>query len=709
MKNFIKTIEYKHVITVFAVFALISISLPSYAYAGNFFSDLFGDITKGTGQVLQGTANVAGDVWKGSGQVLTQVGQTTGDVWKGTGQVLQGSANVAGDVWKGSGQVLTQVGSWGGDVWNGAGQAATQVGSWGGDVWKGSGQVATAVGGLSGDVWNGVSNTVSNATGDVGNWFGGSNSNSNYNNYNSNSNNQITYSNQNYNNQTSQNNNSGISCNGGSMSFSQYRSAQSAGLVSASLSVNGSTVTAYFTNNTDCSMQVSVASYKMYGQGLANQRLFATANGTVSPHSSLSLSTSIPSCMAQLDAYFGSAGSTPVNDADVTMAGTFVGNNSNSYNNASGTFCSDVPPPTPGQNLQISCYANPGSVQVGNTVNWYANTSGGNGSYVYSWSGTDGLSGSGTNVSKSYSYTGNKSAMITVTSGGQTATANCYANVYQVQDYSNYNYNYNYNGYSNYYPYNYNYNYGYNNYGYNYNNLDGSCSAVTTNSNVGNTVQYYAMANGGDGYFTYYWYDDEGGLTGNAQYAARTYSTPGTKVARVTITSAGHSITRSCYANVGQVQVLAYSQTSQPTLASVYLSQVPYTGAGDVFKVVSFITFLAIWSGAIAYIFLRRKERVGLVVLSESDGEEKENSGVNDGTAKLSESISQDEKDISAVEDYARTHKILLSSGAVAEVVKSSRFGKAKASDLIKKIAEDKRVSEDEWVTVGDGEIEKYL
>jgi len=77
--------------------------------------------------------------------------------------------------------------------------------------------------------------------------------------------------------------------------------------------------------------------------------------------------------------------------------------------------------------LNASCNANPNSVYTGSAVSWSANAYGGNGSYSYSWSGTDSLSGSGQNVSKTYSSVGTKSATVTISSGGSTATASCNA------------------------------------------------------------------------------------------------------------------------------------------------------------------------------------------------------------------------------------------------------------------------------------------
>ncbi len=64
--------------------------------------------------------------------------------------------------------------------------------------------------------------------------------------------------------------------------------------------------------------------------------------------------------------------------------------------------------------LTVSCSANNSSIKEGDSVTWSANVSGGTAPYTYSWSGTDGLTGSATTASKTYSAAGKKSATLTV-------------------------------------------------------------------------------------------------------------------------------------------------------------------------------------------------------------------------------------------------------------------------------------------------------
>lgn len=248
--------------------------------------------------------------------------------------------------------------------------------------------------------------------------------------------------------------------------------------------------------------------------------------------------------------------------------------------------------------LQVSCRPNTASAVANTAVSWSASGVGGNGIYTYSWTGTDGLTGTTNPVSQNYTTEGTKTASITVRSGdGQTATANC-GNVY---------------------VYNSNYYYG------SYGNLSGSCSANVSNgqAQLGTTINWSAYAVGGNGIYTYSWSDNDG-YTGIGQYLSRFYTIPGSKNMTLTINSGGQTITRNCYVYVMpsttvnntptytysnptypiQNQVLAYNDPN-PTLASVYLSDVPYTGLKDVLTILSFMSALVLWSAFLSYRFTK--------------------------------------------------------------------------------------------------------
>ncbi|MDP3710397.1 MAG: hypothetical protein Q8R29_01590 [bacterium] len=82
--------------------------------------------------------------------------------------------------------------------------------------------------------------------------------------------------------------------------------------------------------------------------------------------------------------------------------------------------------------VSVTCYPDSTTAYPGQTRNWAVNyISGGDGSYTYSWTGTDSLSCSGQplssceNVNKQYSQTGDKTASVTAYSGGLSATSQC--------------------------------------------------------------------------------------------------------------------------------------------------------------------------------------------------------------------------------------------------------------------------------------------
>lgn len=87
------------------------------------------------------------------------------------------------------------------------------------------------------------------------------------------------------------------------------------------------------------------------------------------------------------------------------------------------SFTLTVSAPLP--SLAVSCSVFPTSANTGQNVTWSASPSGGSGSYTYSWSGTDGLSGSTQSVTRTYSTAGTKTASVTVTSGAEQITQSC--------------------------------------------------------------------------------------------------------------------------------------------------------------------------------------------------------------------------------------------------------------------------------------------
>jgi len=234
------------------------------------------------------------------------------------------------------------------------------------------------------------------------------------------------------------------------------------------------------------------------------------------------------------------------------------------------------------------------------------------------------------------------------------------------------------------------------NYGYGYNNntntdsaLSGTCS-VSGTANVGSNLVWSASASGGNGFYNYYWTGDES-LSANGQSVNKTYTYTGTKNATVTITSDGQSITRSCSVNVNNNnQVLAYTDTPSQ-LSSVYLSDVPYTGAEDNAKTVLFITMIVLWSAVLSYIMLKRKQSQMIAV---SATESKSESRVQ---------TNSDRNILESIETIARNNKVILSSEAVMKLAKLQQLNHINPKDILSKL------SKGDWTTVGEKEVEASL
>jgi hypothetical protein len=75
--------------------------------------------------------------------------------------------------------------------------------------------------------------------------------------------------------------------------------------------------------------------------------------------------------------------------------------------------------------LSVSCSVSQTSLTAGQTAVWTAQVSGGTGSYSFSWSGSESLSGNTQSVTKSYSSAGTKNAQVNVVSGSQSVNQSC--------------------------------------------------------------------------------------------------------------------------------------------------------------------------------------------------------------------------------------------------------------------------------------------
>jgi len=76
--------------------------------------------------------------------------------------------------------------------------------------------------------------------------------------------------------------------------------------------------------------------------------------------------------------------------------------------------------------LNITCSSDPSTAFVNQPVTWTSQVTNGLAPYTYSWTGSDGLTGTQSSVLKYYSNLGQKSAVVTITSSdGLTGTITC--------------------------------------------------------------------------------------------------------------------------------------------------------------------------------------------------------------------------------------------------------------------------------------------
>jgi len=131
-----------------------------------------------------------------------------------------------------------------------------------------------------------------------------------------------------------------------------------------------------------------------------------------------------PTETAQWSGWVGSGGSGGVNHYVDAAAGTYYARawaydaNGNWSILPSDWFTITLTTVAP----TVSCSGTPGNPYVGQPVTWSSVVTGGSRSYSYSWSGTDGLTGTTANVSKSYSGIGQKSASLIVTDSRSSLT-----------------------------------------------------------------------------------------------------------------------------------------------------------------------------------------------------------------------------------------------------------------------------------------------
>lgn len=159
------------------------------------------------------------------------------------------------------------------------------------------------------------------------------------------------------------------------------------------------------------------------------------------------------------------------------------------------------------QNLNVSCSANPSSIQTGNSTTFISSVSGGTGSYTYSWSGA--CSGSSQNCTNSFSNSGTQTATLNIISGSNTAAATCSVNIVGAP-------------------------------------VSVSCSASPNPVQTGQTVTFAPLISGGSGgAYNYYW---SGACVGYFLNCTNSFNSGGNYTATLTVSpfSSGQSSSANC-------------------------------------------------------------------------------------------------------------------------------------------------------------------
>lgn len=487
---------------------------------------------------------------------------------------------------------------------------------------------------------------------------------------------------------------SSVSCaNGTTLSLAETRSAIYSGQIVIHLSTNATTgkASATVTNNTNCILPVSLISYQMFDTSLGDQQYFD--GGTIvniAPCTTQTVTVNLPSCMAQIDLYYGAGPHVLYNDnrsADQTIGFIFYENSSTGFSNAVGNFCKLPPPPPPVSTstppvvpppvststaLIISCAPNSSTVTTGQNVMWSASASGGSGSgYAYSWSGDENLTGSSSTTTISYAAAGTENAMVTVKdSNNKTASAECSVVVTTPAPPGAFG------------------------------NPGVTCFANPISVQTGDTVTWNANATGGTGLYTYAWMGDDS-FTASTSVATHVYTTAGTKNATIVITdSNGRTATNQCVAVVNSTPTtVSTSPTSTPPtttpttvatppstpttvgavlgttsvavtassvtpnqVAGVYLTQVPYTGLKE--NAVGALAAATLLGAAGFVGFMYNKKRAAYAY------------AMGAKEVQAASHIAQADQKISfetSVQEYARSKSTSISADALQSIANVSR------------------------------------
>ncbi len=142
-----------------------------------------------------------------------------------------------------------------------------------------------------------------------------------------------------------------------------------------------------------------------------------------------------------------------------------------------------------------------------------------------------------------------------------------------------------------------------------------TCFVEDTTVRRGEDVEFSARAIGGSGDYEYEWFGDDG-IDGSRDEFEHDFDYDGVYRVSVEVTDAdGYTTSDDCdpiyvgqnYYGVNYVQDYGSPEGELANTSSVYLSQVPYTGAKDTAKMIGLVAFAAVWSIALGYYFLKRR------------------------------------------------------------------------------------------------------
>lgn len=165
-------------------------------------------------------------------------------------------------------------------------------------------------------------------------------------------------------------------CPEGQMSAQDFLDAINSGSIRTSITIdsNNKKAEAVVHNDTECAPLMSLASYSMFDKKLSTQKFVEADEENIKAGGKKTLAVSLPSCMAQIDLYYGQAPrslSDHENYEDtegaLVVKWAFYLNEGSSYYNASGQFCGQTPPPPVEKvcKLEISKQASKASVSPG--------------------------------------------------------------------------------------------------------------------------------------------------------------------------------------------------------------------------------------------------------------------------------------------------------------------------------------------------------